>query len=251
MVFAAVACGDDKEISSPSEIRQRADPEAESKRVAVPLLEGTRLSEARRQLERLDLRANVRRQFSSEPNGMVLKQSPPASTQLAAGAVVVLKVSKGRRPPPPAPAKPYGILGTSGIGTVQVGTGSERVERAFGAPPRKEPVNFGGGPAPQIDWIWSYPDGELRLQFETRNGTVTGYVCKTSNFSTSSGAKVGSPFSSIRARYGDQLTESPIGGPGAWVLSEGEPGTFPALLFTVDNDAITSISGGEPQPAGE
>jgi len=41
-------------------------------------------------------------------------------------------------------------------------------------------------------------------------------------------------------------------GEGSYLLSEGEPGTFPALTFSVEGDnAIVTISGGEFQPAGE
>lgn len=41
-------------------------------------------------------------------------------------------------------------------------------------------------------------------------------------------------------------------GEGSYLLSEGEPGTFPALTFSVEGDnTIASISGGEFQPAGE
>jgi hypothetical protein len=168
---------------------------------------------------------------------------------------VELAVSKGAKPAPP-PGEPSGTLGTSGIGPVRVGMDSEQVEALFGSPPAKEEVNFGGSSAPQIDWIWSYPDGELRLKFETTNGTLAGYHVETSTFATSSGARVGSSFAPIRERYGDQLTESPIGGPnvgtdGTWILSEGAAGTFPALLFYVRRDTIVSIDGGEPQPAGE
>jgi hypothetical protein len=61
---------------------------------------------------------------------------------------------------------------------------------------------------------------------------------------------VGDSFDLIRDEYGDQLEESMVG-EGSYLLSEGEPGTYPALTFTVEGDAITSISGGKFQPAGE
>lgn len=156
--------------------------------------------------------------------------------------------------PPGAPTEakgPTGVLGTSSVGPVRVGMPSEQVEALFGSPERKEEVNFGGDEtAPQIDWIWDLGDGEFRLQFETQGGTVTGYVSNTARLATKSGVSVGDSFDLIRDQYGDQLEESVIG-EGAYLLSEGEPGSHPALTFSVDEDTITSISGGEFQPAGE
>ena len=155
--------------------------------------------------------------------------------------------------PPEAPTEakgPTGVLGTSSVGPVTVGMPSEQVEALFGPPERKEEVNFGQGPAPQIDWIWNFEDGEFRLQFETQGGTVTGYVSNTAELATKSGVSVGDSFDLIRDEYGDQLEESVIG-EGSYLLSDGEPGTHPALTFSVEGDTIVSISGGEFQPAGE
>ena len=48
------------------------------------------------------------------------------------------------------------------------------------------------------------------------------------------------------------VRRSCVSGEGSYLLSEGEPGTFPALTFSVEGDnAIVTISGGEFQPAGE
>lgn len=152
--------------------------------------------------------------------------------------------------PPPEPTGPTGVLGASSVGSVEVGMTSDEVEELFGGPDRKETVNFGQGDAPQIDWIWNLEDGDFRLQFETDGRTVTGYVSETAQLATASGATVGDSFEPIRQRYGDQLEESVIG-EGIYLLSEGKPGTHPALSFTLDGDTITSISGGEFQPAGE
>jgi hypothetical protein len=94
------------------------------------------------------------------------------------------------------------------------------------------------------------------LQFETTGGTVTGYQSGTANVATASGAKVGASFAPIQEKYGDQLEKSPIGAPtkgddGIWLLSENEPGSYPALSFAVEGGVITNISGGEFQAAGE
>jgi hypothetical protein len=154
--------------------------------------------------------------------------------------------------PKPAEARgPTGPLGTSSVGPVNVGMPSEQVEGLFGRPERKEEVNLGQGPAPQVDWIWTFDDGEeFRLQFETEKGTVTGYVSDTSELATKSGVKVGDPFSLIRDEYGGQLEESMVG-EGSYLLSEGEPASYPALTFSVEEETITSIGGGAFQPAGE
>lgn len=148
------------------------------------------------------------------------------------------------------PATPSGALGTSGVGPVTVGVSQDEVEQVFGAPDRKQTVNFGGGEAPQIDWIWDYDDGELRLQFETGGNTLTGYQADTAQLATSSGYTVGSPFEPIAEEYGDQLEEAAIG-EGLYLLSEDAPGTYPALTFAVRGGTITSIGGGEPQAAGD
>jgi hypothetical protein len=153
--------------------------------------------------------------------------------------------------PPPEPTGPSGALGTDSVGPVTVGMPSEEVEALFGQPDRKETVNFGQGAPPQIDWIWTFDDGEFRLQFETDDGTITGYVSETSELATVSGVSVGDSFGPIRDRYGDQLERPVIAGESSWLLSDNEPGTYPALTFELDGDTVTSIKGGEPQAAGE
>jgi hypothetical protein len=252
-----IGCGDDKQVANPQQVREQVDTTTapEQELVAVPNLGDKDEAHAIKRVEGRDLELKVKRQHHETEQGLVFRQSPAAGRQVRPGTVVTVTISKGPKEPPP-PAGPSGALGTNGVGSAQIGMSAEQVEARFGAPPAKEEVNFGGGPAPQIDWVWSFPDGDLRLQFDTSSGTLTGYVCDTANFATVSGFKVGSPFSGLRERYGDQLTESPIGGPaengdGLWVLSDGEAGTYPALTFGVEDDVIASISGGEPQSAGE
>ncbi len=152
--------------------------------------------------------------------------------------------------PPPEPTGPSGVLGTEGVGPVTVGMTQDEVEELFGPSDRTETVNFGAGATPQIDWIWSFGDGDLRLQFETDGDTLTGYRCDTAQLATSSGLSVGDSFDPIEERYGDQLEGAPIG-EGLYLLSENEPGTYPALTFEVGDGVIRSISGGVPQAAGE
>ena len=97
---------------------------------------------------------------------------------------------------PPTQVKgPTGVLGTSSVRPVRVGMPSEQVEGLFGPPECKEELHLGGqGPAPQIDWIWDFDNGEFRLAL-------------------------------IRDQYGDQLEESMVG-EGSYLLSEGEPGSY-------------------------
>jgi hypothetical protein len=260
LATAALAggCGNDKDVASPEEVRQQAETRENSsdpKLVAVPDLAGKDDAAALERVEGKGLRLKLKRKFDATAKGSVIKQSPDAGSQVRPGSTVIVTVSKGPKVPPPPPG-PSGTLSATAVGAVQTGMTSDEVVARFGQPERKENVNYGQGPSPQINWIWSYPDGDLVLNFETERGTFTGYVCSTSNFATPSGFKVGSSFGSLRQRYADQLTESPIGSPdkngdGLWLLSEGEPGTHPAFTFDVQNDVITSISGGEYQAAGE
>lgn len=158
-----------------------------------------------------------------------------------------------RPQPSQEPAGPTGALRPNGVGPVEVGMSAAEAEELFGSPDRKQTVNFGQGDAPQVDWIWSFDDGDFRLQLETAGDTVTGYVSETSQLATTSGSTVGDSFSSIRERYGDQLEEPVVGGEDGttYLLSEGKPGTYPALTFFLDGDTIASISGGEFQAAGD
>ena len=256
-LLLVTGCGDDNEIAAPQEVRKQVDVSTAPAQdlVAVPDLEARDEAAAIKRVEGRGLELKVKRRHDELEKGLVIRQSPAPGRQVRPGTRVTVTISSGPKEPPP-PAGPSGVLGTGGVGSAQIGMSAEEVEARFGPPPRKEEVNFSAGPAPQIDWIWSFADGELRLQFDTRSGTFTGYVCDTANFATVSGFKVGGPFASLRQRYGDQLTESPIGAPaengdGLWVLSDGEPGSYPALTFSVDDDVITAISGGEPQSAGE
>jgi hypothetical protein len=128
----------------------------------------------------------------------------------------------------------------------------------FTAPASKEEVNFGGGPTPQIDWIYNLSGGTLRLQFDVGSGSnnLTGYTTDSPALKTRSGYGIGTPISTVKSAYGDQLSDAPFGSGcddrrGGCLLSEGAPGTIPGLIFTYDNGLITDISGGELQAAGE
>lgn len=154
------------------------------------------------------------------------------------------------QPTTTAPHGPYSDLGTSSVGPVKVGMSMSQVRALFGKPDRTQEVSFAAGKAPQVDWIWGPQTTGFHLQFETKHNTVTGYSCRDPKLHTSSGFRVGDPFSRVQARYGDQLRPAPVG-QGAFLLSEGKPGTYPALTFGVLDGKIAEIAGGLFQPAGD
>lgn len=151
----------------------------------------------------------------------------------------------------PGPTGPFGTLGTSSIGPVEIGMTFDEVRARFGEPDDTEEVNFGGGPAPQVNWTWVVDSGTVDLKFATDTGELAAYQVDTPALSTASGYAVGGPVSPLVKQYGDQLTTSPIGGGNTLVLSENEPGSHPALEFFAPEGLIVSISGGFRQPAGE
>ena len=66
--------------------------------VAVAVVEGMSLAEARAALEKQGFRVRVSRSPSDRPEGEVLSQSPPAGAEVAKGTVVALVASSGTRP---------------------------------------------------------------------------------------------------------------------------------------------------------
>jgi hypothetical protein len=150
---------------------------------------------------------------------------------------------------------PYGELTASGIGPIEVGASADEVEAQFGEPIETVEVDFGGGGggAPQENWIYRFPKGDVTIKFDTKTGEFAAYDVYTTELATGDGIAVGDPESLVRKRYGDELAESPLG-LDSLVLSESAPGTArpPALTFAVQGRKILAISGGEVvQPAGE
>jgi hypothetical protein len=150
---------------------------------------------------------------------------------------------------------PTGALGPSSVGSVELGMSYDDVEGLWGKPDKKEEISFAGPgvPAPQVDWVWKTSGGDFRLQFATADGTVTGYVSESDELATADGITVSGSMDEVRKLYGDELTETFIGGEGARLLSEGKPGTYPGITFAYDEttDEIYQIAGGEIQPAGD
>jgi predicted Ser/Thr protein kinase len=160
-------------------------------------------------------------------------------------------VEPERAPELEAGVGPRGPLFTAGIGPVKMGMDASDVRSRFGAPERKERTNFGAQTAaPQDDWLWEFDDGHLRLSFDTAGGRVRSYECTTTKFATQGGARVGQSRATLQRRYGVGLRRAPIGS-ASYMLSEGQPGTYPALTFALEKRRIIAISGGTVQPAGD
>jgi hypothetical protein len=148
------------------------------------------------------------------------------------------------------PQDPTGTITASTIGSLRVGMSVEQVRRYVTEPDVERTVGFGSGPGPETDWTWRLPDGELTLQFDRAGGRLKSFESTTGQVATTSGLGVGDSFAPIQRRYGGQIRRSPLG-EHTLVLSEGRPGTFPALTFSVYDGAIEAIAGGLPRPAGE
>jgi hypothetical protein len=155
-------------------------------------------------------------------------------------------------PQPEPPEKgPYGVMGPRVFGPVNIGVNDNAVRAQFGMPDRTEDVNFGSGDAPQTNWIWDVPGGTVTLKFDNAMGTLAAYSTTSPEFESSAGVSVGDSIEPVRESEGDRLVPSPLG-TDAVVLSEGEPGTGPALTFALRGQRIVEISGGALiQPAGE
>jgi hypothetical protein len=150
------------------------------------------------------------------------------------------------------PAKgPYGVMGPRVFGPVNIGVNDNAVRAQFGMPDKVVDVNFGGGEAPQTNWIWRLRGGTVTLKFDNSTGMLAGFSTTSPEIESSAGVSVGDSIQPVRESEGDRLVPSPIG-TDAVVLSEGEPGTAPALTFALQGQEIVEIGGGAiVQPAGE
>ncbi len=220
----------------------------------VPALRGEPSTTARQALDRLDVKVNQREAWSDQvPRGRVLSSSPPSGAPAPRQGATTLVVSKG------APPGPYGTLGTSSVGPVQIGMRPAEVEDRFGAPAEEEPVNYGAGPTPQVDWRWQAPDGVFVLSFDRETATVAGY-CTTSPAFTALGLRAGQVTGSAVVKIASRQEMEPTlaydprveGERRNVLISEDEPGTYPGLRFNADDDGtVVEICGGQPPPAGE
>lgn len=145
---------------------------------------------------------------------------------------------------------PGGILTATSAGPVELRMTRAEVRERLTAPAETFDVSLSGGPAPQENWTWHLPDGDFTVYFDTARGTVAGFIVSTPAFGTVTGARVGEPFAPIQEAFGKRLRLSPIGSDG-YILSPGEPGSYPALTFWVPEATIEQIQAGNPGPAGE
>ena len=98
-----------------------------------------------------------------------------------------------------------------------------------------------------------FDDGTVTLKFDNASGGLAAYSTTSGQFESAAGVAVGNSIRPVLDERGDELVESPLG-TGALVLSEGAPGSSPALTFAMafDRNEIVEISGGAVvQPAGE
>lgn len=153
----------------------------------------------------------------------------------------------------PAQRAPTGTIGIRYFGPVSIGMPQDRVRMEFGRPDRTEEVNFGTGAAPQTNWIWDVEGGTVTLKFDNATGTLAGYSTDSPEFESAPGVSVGDSIKPVEEEFAGELVEDPLG-TGALVLSEGAPGSSPALTFSLERNGnrIVQISGGAVvQPAGE
>lgn len=148
------------------------------------------------------------------------------------------------------PQEPSGAVTATSVGAVRIGMSTAEVSRYLTPPDTRELVNFGAGPAPEVDWTWSLPGGELILQFDRRRDELAGFETTSSAFSTTSGLGIGDDFTPLRREYAEQLRISPLD-EHSLILAEGRPGTYPAMTFYVYDQLIEAIGGGIGRPAGE
>ena len=99
----------------------------EEKNVAVPDLKGLTLAEAKKKLEALKLKVDVREEDSEKNKDTVIGMSPNANETITEGSTVVLLVSNAKKKMP-FPATPEGINNNSGKSN-----GSVTVSKTTGA----------------------------------------------------------------------------------------------------------------------
>ena len=152
-----------------------------------------------------------------------------------------------------APEGPRGTMGIRYFGPLELGDGQGEVTEDVGEPDRVRDVNFGSGAAPQTNWIWNVGDGTVTLKFDNSNGTLAGWSTDSSAIESAPGVSVGDSIKPVMDKFPDDLIADPQGS-GALMLSEGAPGSSPALTFALveDGNRIVQITGGAlVQPAGE
>jgi hypothetical protein len=171
------------------------------------------------------------------------------STEDAAGATGGGEPSAGST----APGGPRGTMGIRVFGPLQLGMTEARVSEALGKPDRTQEVNFGTGAAPQTNWIWNVGGGTVTLKFDNSNGMLAGWSTDSPQIESAPGVSVGDSIKPVMEEFSEELVADPQGS-GALVLSEGAPGSSPALTFDLaegENEIIQITGGALVQPAGD
>ena len=144
-------------------------------------------------------------------------------------------------------------MGIRYFGPLQLGMTEAKVTEELGEPDRVEDVNFGTGAAPQTNWVWDVAGGTVTLKFDNSNGTLAGWSTDSPQVESAPGVSVGDSIKPVMEEFSEELVADPQGS-GALVLSEGAPGSSPALTFALaeGGNEIVQITGGAlVQPAGD
>jgi hypothetical protein len=153
----------------------------------------------------------------------------------------------------PATEGPRGTMGIRVFGPLQLGMTQARVTEELGEPDRVREVNLGTGAAPQTNWIWDVGGGNVTLKFDNSNGTLAGWSTDSPRIESAPGVSVGDSIKPVTEEFSEELIADPMGS-GALVLSEGAPGSSPALTFALadgQNEIVQITGGALVQPAGD
>jgi hypothetical protein len=148
---------------------------------------------------------------------------------------------------------PHGTMGIRYFGPLQLGMMEARVTEEIGEPDRVQDVNFGTGAAPQTNWIWNLGGDTVTLKFDNSNGTLAGWSTDSPEIASAPGVSVGDSIKPVMEEFSEELVADPQGS-GSLVLSEGAPGSSPALTFDLaegENEIVQITGGALVQPAGD
>lgn len=235
---AVVGCGSGGGDSSPS--KAKAPPPR-----PVPRLAGSPVATAQRALRHAKLKTTVTRVWNDQAAvGAVTATRPATGVRLASGRTVALTVSKG-----PAPG-PYGTLTAGAIGPVSAGAPTSTVDERFGPPDTRRPTSEPNS----VEWVWNRP--AVRVFVNSARKVIVGYCTtspkfKTSPLGVSVGKWTGSAIAKATARGPKPAVLAPdVRSHGArrnLMLSAAKPGSYPALIFNVDDQGdVIEVCGGRP-----
>lgn len=153
----------------------------------------------------------------------------------------------------PAGERPGGELSERGIGSVELGASTARVEQAFGAPDGEEELPgcelAGPNAVAILRWTWDLEDGGASIDFDAAGERFLSYRTSSSSLPTTAGVRIGDSFGTLRQSYGAILKRLDLGArsnesSGFWYV--GKPAEA-WLLFTVAGGIVKTIQGGDIQ----